>query len=285
MTVDHGIANDDWAVLHRAVGLLENPSLAARLTSLVGSPIEEALNLLPRGWHERISVTSQRVTARSLDVAVSTLNLDRPGRSAPLRHRHLAMLTGAAGGYFGLPGTLVELPFTTMLILRSVAGIAADEGENLHELDSRLACLEVFALGGRARADDAAETGYYGLRMALAFHFSAISEHVVRQGIASQSLPASINVVRAVAARFGIAISDKAALQMVPVVGALGGAMLNAVFVDHFQDMARGHFAVRRLERKYGADVIEQSYESIARRAREAGNMARSTDKPNVSSV
>lgn len=274
MTVEHGIASDDWSALRRAVSLLEHPGLAARLTSLIGSPIEEGLKLLPNSWHHQISQVSERVVSRSLDVAVSTLTLDRPGRSAPLSHRNLGMLTGAFGGYFGLPGTLLELPFTTMLMMRAIAAVAADEGENLRELEGRLACVEVFALGGRVHADDSADTGYYGVKLALAFHFSSVSEQLVRQGVAAQTLPASIGLVRAIAARFGVAISDKTALQMVPIAGALGGAALNAIFIDHFQDMARGHFIVRRLERKYGADAVRQAYTGIAARAAPGANGA-----------
>ena len=33
-----GISNDDWAVLRKAADALEHPSLAARLTSVLGTP-------------------------------------------------------------------------------------------------------------------------------------------------------------------------------------------------------------------------------------------------------
>lgn len=46
----------------------------------------------------------------------------------------------------------------------------------------------------------------------------------------------------------------KVAAQALPVVGALGGAAVNYAFIEHFQDVARGHFTVRRLERLYGKD-------------------------------
>lgn len=31
------------------------------------------------------------------------------------------------------------------------------------------------------------------------------------------------------------------------MVGAFGGAVINTLFIDHFQDMGRGHFTVHRL--------------------------------------
>ena len=47
-------------------------------------------------------------------------------------------------------------------------------------------------------------------------------------------------------------------------MGALGGVTINVLFIDHFQDMARGHFIVRRLERTYDAETIRNAYREIA---------------------
>jgi hypothetical protein len=66
-----------------------------------------------------------------------------------------------------------------------------------------------------------------------------------------------------VASRFSINVSEKAAAQAVPVVGAIGGAIINTLFIDHFQDMAKGHFVVRRLERSHGREAIERAYEGV----------------------
>jgi len=49
----------------------------------------------------------------------------------------------------------------------------------------------------------------------------------------------------------------------IPTIGAIGGAVINTIFIEHFQNIARGHFMVRRLERKYGASLIEKEYQKI----------------------
>ncbi len=260
------IESQEWSDLRRAVLLLENPGLAARLTSVIGAPVEEGLKMLPPAWHERLALATEGIVTRSLEMAISTLDVDRAAHGAQSSTRNLGVLAGAVGGYFGLAGTVLELPVTTALMLRSIAAVAADEGENLREPSGRLACIEVFALGGRVRSDEAAETGYYSVKLALSYHFSAVSEQIVRHGIGGRTVPAAVNLVRAIAARFGVAISDKAALQMVPVVGAIGGAILNAIFIDHFRDMARGHFIVRRLERRHGIETIRNAYTKMASR-------------------
>jgi hypothetical protein len=67
-----------------------------------------------------------------------------------------------------------------------------------------------------------------------------------------------------VAARFGVVVTQKVAAQALPLVGALGGAAVNYAFIEHFQEIARGHFTVRRLERIYGKGRIRAEYDLIA---------------------
>ena len=66
-----------------------------------------------------------------------------------------------------------------------------------------------------------------------------------------------------IAERFSVQVSEKAAAQAIPAIGAAGGAIINTLFIDHFQDMARGHFIVRRLERKYGKEIVEETYKAV----------------------
>jgi hypothetical protein len=39
---------------------------------------------------------------------------------------------------------------------------------------------------------------------------------------------------------------------------------VNYAFIAHFQGIARGHFAVRRLERIYGKEAIQAEYERLS---------------------
>ena len=94
----------------------------------------------------------------------------------------------------------------------------------------------------------------------------AVSEaatHLAKKGLMQKGAPALVRLVTQVAARFSIVVSEQAAVQAVPLVGAFGGAAINTLFMDHFQDMGRGHFVVRRLERKYGQDEVRRVYESL----------------------
>ena len=117
-----------------------------------------------------------------------------PQGGSRLVHKLLATASGAAGGAFGLAALPIELPASTIIMLRSIAEIARNEGED---------------------------------------------PSVLTQKFAAQALP---------------------------VVGALGGASLNYLFIEHFQETAQGHFTVRRLERAYGKDVVQAEYERLAQK-------------------
>jgi hypothetical protein len=66
-----------------------------------------------------------------------------------------------------------------------------------------------------------------------------------------------------IAARFGVAVTHKAMAQAVPLLGAAGGAAINYAFIHHFQSLATGHFTMRRLERKYGEELVRTHYNKI----------------------
>jgi hypothetical protein len=255
---------DDREALRRARRALEHPSLAARVSSVLGAPVEQGLRLLPRTWHDRVHRAAEAAIAEALAFAIESLGKTPPAGAHDGLHRLLAISSGAAGGFFGLPALLIELPVTTVILLRSIADVAHAHGEDLSLPETRLACLEVFAVGGRSHGDDYAEIGYYEMRTMLAWHFSLAVEQMAQRGTSSERMPAAINLIRAIAARFGVVVSDKAAAQLVPVAGALAGALANAMFLQHFQVVSDGHFTIRRLERRYGRETVERDYRAFA---------------------
>jgi len=130
------------------------------------------------------------------------------------------------------------LPVSTVLMLRSIADIARSEGEDIKSIETKLACLEVFALGGRSPSDDAAEAGYFAVRAILAREVSEVAKFITQKGLVEEA-PVVVRLIAAIASRFGTAVSEKVAAQIVPVVGGVGGALVNILFIDHFQDVAR----------------------------------------------
>jgi len=175
----------------------------------------------------------------------------------------LAGLTGGLGGAFGIFALPVELPLTTTIMLRAIADIARREGEDLSQVSARLACLEVFALSSRP-TKDRMDIGYYASRTMLARLMTEAASALVEKGIAGAAAPAVSSLLAEIGSRFGIVVSDKIGAGSIPVLGAVGGAAINIIFMDHFQHIAEGHFAIRRLERIYGRELVAKHYAAIA---------------------
>ena len=95
---------------------------------------------------------------------------------------------------------------------------------------------------------------------------SEAAAYLGEKGVIRETAPVILRLVTTVASRFGVVVSQQTAAKAVPVVGAAGGAVINVLFMNHFQDMARGHFIIKRLERKYGMDVVRTAYRRIAMR-------------------
>ncbi|MCE5263848.1 MAG: EcsC family protein [Deltaproteobacteria bacterium] len=257
---------EDIRRLRGAAELLENPGLAAKLTAVVGMPFEKAFDYLPAKWSRAVQTITRNSLRRALGVAVRTIGRgEKGGASRDTLHIFLAAASGGIGGAFGLPALAIELPVTTVIMFRSIADIARSEGEDVGRLETKLACLEVFALGGTSGGNNAAETGYYAVRALLARQVSEAAKYIVERGIAEEGAPALVRLIATVASRFGVTVSQKAAATAVPVIGAAGGALINAVFIDHFQNMARGHFVMRGLEKKYGAECVRMVYENAVK--------------------
>lgn len=250
----------DYADLQRAHRLLESQNLAVRLTSKIGLPLQKGFEMLPAAWNDTLTKAVHTALGRALDVAVMTLGTSEKRSPSEMLHKIAAAASGGIGGAFGLASLPVELPISTGIILRSIAGIARNEGESLQAIYTRLACLEVFALGSPSSSDDAAETGYFAVRGLLARTISEAAQFIAQRGVAERGAPILVRLVGLIANRFSTVVAQKIAAQAVPVFGAAGGALVNTMFIDHFQNVARGHFIIRRLERVYGSEQVRAAY-------------------------
>jgi hypothetical protein len=245
--------------LGRAKTLLEHPGLAARIANTLGTPIERLFAALPPGASEAIQGATTKALNAAVRTAVSGMD-ETPRVPTDWLHTAAAAASGAVGGAFGFAALAVELPVSTIIMLRSIADIARSEGHSIRALDVQLSCVEVFALGGPTRRDDAVESGYFAARLAMAKAVTEAAQHIAERGLAGEVAPPLVRFITRLAARFGIPVTEKIMAQSVPIIGAAGGALINVVFIDHFQDLARGHFIVRRLEGKYGADAVRAAY-------------------------
>ncbi len=241
--------------LREALERLESGrGLVVRVADLMGGALGRATRMGVRGLgvpaplQSRMRGVAEAALARAYDVAILGLDLtDGDPRRAGLLRRAAVMVSGAAGGFAGMAGFLPDATITTLSIMREIAAIAREAGEDLSSPAARRACLEVFALRGPGEAGEAegeSELGYFSARLLM------------------QGRP-MVMLVGEVAARYGVTLSQKFAVQAVPIAGALTGAALNAAFLAHYGDLARAHFTIRRLERLHGAATVRDAAQEI----------------------
>ncbi|WP_438395310.1 EcsC family protein [Caballeronia sp. DA-9] len=264
------LSPEDLATLRRAKEALESPSLTMKLASVVGSPIEKLMARMPNVAQEKIDDATQAALKKCLQLALRTLSkstvegvLLPPEKPHNLMHKLAVATTGAAGGAFGLFALPVELPVTTTLMFRSICDIARSEGEDIHLIDTQLQCLMVLGMGGPSSSDDNADIGYFIVRGTLAQSVSKATSEIATKGLSGHGSTALLKFLQTVASRFSVQVSEQVAAKSIPAIGAVLGAMVNTVFIDHFQQMAHGHFTVRRLERQYGQLAVERTFQII----------------------
>lgn len=273
--VKTAINNEDIAQIKHAKARMEQLSWLLQGINKIGGTLETGLAQLPKKqqqWLQTAVENTLRVVVKSnLATMQKGVAFKKPSNKT---YKALVTTTGATSGFFGAAtgiGTVVfasELTITTKFMMRSIIDIARSEGEDITSIDTQLACLQVFTLGGKAKDDDALETSYYTTKIALSSAVKGASNYIAQHGAARglQSLLKSssnpvMRLIAVVASRYSIQVSEKFIAQAIPVVGAVGGGSLNFLFLNHFQSIAKAHFTIRKLERKYSEDLVRDVYE------------------------
>ncbi len=252
--------------LQSAVRNLENRDFAAKLADYAGQPIDRALRLMPKIASDRFNRVVEAAILKSLNIAIRSIEVQSKRLPALRAASVLAGVSGGLGGFFGLAALPIELPVTTTLMLRAIADVARHHGEGLSTLEARLACVEVFALGAPGAGQRRTDIGYYASRTLISRLTANATAMLAERGVANVSAPVVSGLVAEIATRFGVVVTERSAASALPVLGAVGGAAVNVIFMNHFQRVAHGHFTVRRLERQYGPNVVRELYNAHAKR-------------------
>jgi hypothetical protein len=248
--------------LERVLGQVETGrGVLVRLADLMGGAVGQMTRLgvrglgLAPGLQNKLQGIGERAIVRAFDIAVLGLKSPAPMLAADelaLSDRRwrdhvvqaMVAASGAIGGFTGLTGLIPDIGFTTLTIMREIARIAREEGEDLSSPEGRRACLEVFSFRAFDGNEEQSELGYFSARAVL------------------RGRPV-VMLLSEVSSHYGLALSRKVSLQMMPVAGALCGASLNAAFLAHYRAMARAHFTIRRLERVHGGRPVREAVETI----------------------
>jgi hypothetical protein len=227
--------------------------LLMTLVELAGRVPQSVLNQLPEDWRDKLNQLGEQALTVAYDMAALTsgpversawLEAVLSRTSSERFHKLATAVLGALGGAAGLPGTLVELPVTTTLMFRSIQEIAKSYGDDPVNPAVRRQCLQVLALMGPLEEDDDLEKGFFTARLAIDASTSSL-------------------LIRAVASRFNVVLSEKFLASAVPFLGAGAGAVVNYTFTNYFQDMAHVHFRLRRIENANDPEQVKSCFERV----------------------
>ncbi|WP_057884218.1 EcsC family protein [Tsuneonella troitsensis] len=237
----------------------EATGLVIKAASWVGGKADQLLSKVSDEWQAQITEATDLALRESYKLAFATqadeqstslLNQALGWANGERWHAVATGVTGALGGLGGVATTLIDLPVTTTLILRSIQQIAASYDEDVTDEDVRVQCLGVFGFGGPLTEDDQAETGLFASRIAITG--ATLSE-----------------ALKVVLPRLGVVVGEKVLAQATPVLGAVAGATLNTVFSNYYQTMAHVHFRLRRLERNHDQEQVKACFERVLKTRKE----------------
>lgn len=257
------LQQEELNTLKTAKTLLENPGIAIKLSNIIENPVENSKNTLPKNWNKQLLKITQTSILKASNEAIFTIkNMEDYNNQRNLLHKNTNETTNDFDGLFDINGLTIELTATTTFLLSSIADIASFNGEFPNDLTTKFACLEVLALGHNNIDDKNLESKYYLTRSLLSNSMSLAKNYIIENGINYEATEIT-HMITMIAERFSSQVTKKSVLKSAPIMSAVAGAINNTIFISHFQDIAKGHFIIRKLERKYGQKHVQQFYNRI----------------------
>jgi hypothetical protein len=265
-----------------AACFFEDPGVFIKALNVLGTGIEKAQKLLPVKAQKAVAQSVRFTIEKAVLVSAQTMPAKREAFSfgesgkrserSGMFHNAGSALVGGVGGFFGFAALPVEIPVSTLIILRSIMDTAQHYGHDIASAEVRMECVYVFSFGSDSPKDDSTESSYYTSRIALSQVMKNAAAFVVGNSakdilaaIENGTAPALLTFIAHVAEQFGVRVTKKLLAQTVPVIGAVGGAGINLAFSSFFKQAAAFHFGLRRLEIDRGYEETRAAFD-VARK-------------------
>ena len=157
------------------------------------------------------------------------------------QHRWLIIASGAAGGAAGLAGALADLPVALVIFLQAIREQAREAGLDPDRDGVALASLDILSSGRVLAVAEVLDPAYLSGRLALA--------GPTLSGWIARTVPRLVPL-----------LGPRLAASAVPLVGALGGAVLNAAWLEHYRTLSRIRFRLMALAEHHGVEAVVLAY-------------------------
>lgn len=271
---------DELDFIQDAVLFLEGDHFLVSIAQKLGKPIDRLQEKLPESARRILHQAIETSLKKALRISIETIkappvHVPTPewenARSRIKQHAwlHTAAVTttGAISGALGISALLVELPISTSIILRSISSVAQEWGHDLRDPETQLQCLFIFSLGSNLSSkDDEMDTSYLASRLAyqrlLGEAAAFLGQHGAKDLLLAldRGAPVLLRLLGVLGPAFERTMIKKFMSKALPIIGAAGGAAINAAFCHYFTEAARYHFGLLYLEKKYGSDAVRRGY-------------------------
>jgi hypothetical protein len=250
-------------LVRRAHQYLDARGPLTRFFESIGDWVERGVRKLPESWRQKLVEQSRDALWWAYNQA--TVGMDAAAVNRPpstLLYRLASTGSGALTGAAGLAGVAVDLPASTLAILRSLADLARSKGMDITDPDVRACCIEAFAFGGPTDEDDNADLAFWSSRTAA---------------------PELAEMIVSIATRYSSRLALVLPAKAVPVVSAIASAAINWHFLGFFQAMGEVLLSLKPLEQKYGRDRVRSCFSTVVSELRSQRNFRqKSASQPNA---
>jgi len=175
---------------------------------------------------------------------------DQLSRRVERRGMALAGAGGAVLGSVGAPGMVADVPALLAMGLRTIHRIALCYGEEGLDADHRAMAIGIFALAS-ANSLEEKQSALAALRTRGDLLDIAWREGVERVAEREMAKDAAVFSLQTLSSRIGLQLGRRKAFGVIPVLGAVVGASMNAWYVHDISMVARYVYQERWLHQRY----------------------------------
>jgi len=222
------------------------PGQVARWLGRMAGPVDKAIrSALTEETVENALAEANRLAGKSLAERTDAAPADlERGDAAALDTRNWAVgyaaASGAGAGAVGLPGLVVDIPFTVTMSLRAIRRIGADYGFRDETEESAFA-MRVLAVAAANSADEKNHA------IAVIEREADVPESNIGASRSAVGKESAIFATRSIAAAVARNLVGRKAAQAIPVIGAAIGAAASMSFLDDVCTAARRLYQERFL--------------------------------------
>jgi hypothetical protein len=279
-------------ILRQVVQWHQSPSAFSRALSRMGTPVEKLIAAMPGWGRDAVNRGVDEGLRQCLELSRYTFDapaiwrrlarrarlrqitsfdeipleiIDEEARRLGVSNRLPVIASGIVTGFIGLPGAVLDIPASITMFFRNIQTVCACYGIDPSDPTNAPFFLWLLSSGSPAPGDEGAESGYIMTRLGLGLLVKEAQQFIAEaagrnlvQLITKEGAPVILRFLNTLLSRLGIQMTEKVAATVVPILGSVAAAGINAAFMKDIHTNALMAGRTRYLSQKHGEDGIRR---------------------------